>query len=136
MRKSRPTVIACAVLGIVLAAVGFFLKPARIIAGERSSVVFLRRFQEGSMRFINSVTLRPVTIRFRVHSVFSDFSMETDEETENYYTSGTYAIAPVLLRQKTSSLKLCSIQGISLSVGDDRWEIQDGCLEVTLLWTF
>lgn len=134
--KLRPTAIACAVFGIVLVAVGFFLKPARIIAGEYSSVVFFRRFQEGSIHFVNSVTSQPVTIRFRVLSVFSDFSMETDEETENYYTSGTYAIAPVLSRQKTSTLKLCSIQGISLSVGDDRWEIQDGCLEVTLLWTF
>lgn len=133
--KQPPTVIACAFLGIVLVAVGFFLRPARIITGEGSSLVFFRRFQEGSIHFVNSVTLKPVTIHFRVGSVFWDFSMETDEETENYYTSGTYAIDPVLSRQKTSALKLCSIQGISLSVGDDRWEIQDGCLEVTLLWT-
>lgn len=134
--KHRPTVIACAVFGIILVAVGFFLKPARMITGDRSSIVLLRRFQEGSIHFVNSVTLKPVTIRFRVRSVFSDFSMEADEETQNYYTFGTYAIDPVLSRQKTSTLKLCSIQGITLSVGDDRWEIQDGCLEVTLLWTF
>lgn len=134
--KQRPTVIACALFGTVLVAVGFFLKPARIMMDERSSLVFFRRFQEGSICFVNSVTLKPVTIRFQVGSVFRDFSMETDEETRNYYTSGTYAIDPVLSRQKTSVMKLCSIQGIALSVGDDRWEIQDGCLEVTLLWTF
>uniref|UniRef100_A0A832EJ23 Uncharacterized protein n=1 Tax=Desulfacinum infernum TaxID=35837 RepID=A0A832EJ23_9BACT len=134
--KNRPTAMACAVLGIILAAVGLFLKPARVVVGDRSTVVVLRRFQEGSIHFVNSVTHKPVTIRFRVRSVFSDFSMETDEETENYYTSGTYAIDPVLSRQTSSTLKLCSMQGIVLSVGDDRWEIQDGCLEVTLLWTF
>ena len=134
--KPRPTAIACALLGIVLAAVGLFLKPAQVVLGDRSTVVVFRRFQEGSIHFVNSVTQKPVTIHFRVRSVFSDFSMETDEETENYYTSGTYAIDPVLSRQTSSTLKLCSMQGIILSVGDDRWEIQDGCLEVTLLWTF
>ncbi|MEJ5363916.1 MAG: hypothetical protein WHS86_02345 [Desulfosoma sp.] len=134
--KPRPTAVACAVCGIFLAAVGFFLKPARVAVDDRSTVVVFRRFEEGSIRFVNSVTQKPVTIRFRVRSLFSDFSMETDEETENYYTSGTYAIDPVLSRHTSSSLKLCSIQGIALSVGDDRWEIQDGCLEVTLLWTF
>lgn len=132
----RPTAIACAVFGIVVAAVGFFIKPARVVTDDRRSMVVLRRFQEGSIHFVNSVTHKPVTIHFRVRSVFSDFSMETDEETENYYTSGTYPIDPVLSRQTTSTLKLCSIQGIALSIGDDRWEIQDGCLEVTLLWTF
>jgi len=134
--KHCPTAIACAVLGIVLTAVGLFLKPARVVVGDRSTVVFFRRFQEGSLRFVNSVTQQPVTIRFRVRSIFSDFSMETDEETENYYTSGTYAIDPVLSRQTSSTLKLCSMQGMVLAIGDDRWEIQDGCLEVTLLWTF
>ncbi len=132
----RPTAIACAVLGIVVAAVGFFVKPARVVTDDRWSMAVFRRFQEGSIYFVNSVTHKPVTIHFRVRSVFSDFFMETDEETENYYTSGTYAIDPILSRQTTSTLKLCSIHGIALSIGDDRWEIQDGCLEVTLLWTF
>lgn len=132
----RPAVICWMLLMFGWIAVGFLLKPAQIVGQNGSSRVLFWRYEKGTIRFVNSVTLKPVTIHFRVRGQFSDFSMETDEETENYYTSGTYAIDPVLSRQKTSSLKLCSIHGIALSVGDDRWEIQDGCVEVTLLWTF
>ncbi|MEJ5349883.1 MAG: hypothetical protein WHS46_14475 [Desulfosoma sp.] len=132
----RPTVISLTVLLLALFTVGFFLKPVRLVHEGRSRVVLLYRFQKGAWHFVNSVTLKPVTIHFQVLSQFDHFSMETDEETENYYTSGTYEIDALLSRQKTSSLKLCSVQGIVLSFGDDRWEIQDGCLEVTLLWTF
>lgn len=133
---SRPAVIGGTVLLLGLFAAGFFLKPARIVRENQAHVVFLHRFQEGSFRFVNSVTLKPVTVHFQVLSRFDRFSMETDEETENYYTSGTYEIDSLLSRQTTSSLKLCSVQGIELLFGDDRWEIHDGCLEVTLLWTF
>ncbi|ROQ92017.1 hypothetical protein [Desulfosoma caldarium] len=133
----RPAVIGCTVLLVGLFAAGFVLKPAQVVTADgRSRVVFFHRFQRGSFQFVNSVTHKPVTVHFRVLSRFDRFSIETDEETENYYTSGTYDMDALLSRQTTSSLKLCSMQGIELSVGDDRWEIQDGCLEVTLLWTF
>lgn len=133
---TRSTVIGCMVFFLGLFAVGLFIKPARIIQEGQARVVFLHRFQKGSFRFVNSVTLKPVTVHFQVLSQFDRFSMETDEETENYYTSGTYDMDACLSRQTTSSLKLCSVQGIELLIGDDRWEIQNGCLEVTLLWTF
>lgn len=133
---TRSTVIGCTLLLLGLFAVGLFIKPVRITREGRTQVVFLHRFQRGSFRFVNSVTLKPVTVHFQVLSQFDRFSMETDEETENYYTFGTYDMDTSLSRQTTSSLKLCSVQGIELLVGDDRWEIQNGCLEVTLLWTF
>jgi hypothetical protein len=133
--KLRPTV-ASLLIGVLAAGiVGFFIQPAVVIQNESKTIAIFWRYQDGSLRFINSVTGKPVLIRFRIQKAFSDFRMETDELTEQYYTAGTYTINGPLHRESTKELHCCSMKGMILSIGDRTWLIDDGCLEVRLIWT-
>lgn len=119
--------LACLLLATV--------KPALVSTGQQTGLLVLMRWQSGQIRFINSVTQKPVLIRFRVGRVFQEFSVSTDPLTEAYYTSGTYSMSEAAAAEKTPVLRFCSIGGMSLKLGFYDIEIQDGCLEVRLLWT-
>lgn len=133
--KLRPTVASILIGVFAVGIVGFFIQPAVVIQNESETIAIFWRFQHGSLRFINSVTGKPVLIRFRIRNAFSDFRMETDELTEQYYTAGTYPINAPLHRESTDMLHCCSVKGMVLSIGDRTWPIEDGCLEVRLIWT-
>lgn len=133
--KFRPTIAWLSLLALTGGVVGFFIQPAVVIQNESKTIAIFWRFQQGSLRFINSVTGKPVLIRFRIQKAFSDFRMETDELTEQYYTSGTYHINSPLHRESTKVLHCCSMKGMALSIGNRTWQIDDGCLEVRLIWT-
>jgi len=111
------------------------VKPAILRTDNHARLLVLLRWQSGSVRFVNSVTERPVAIHFRVGSTFQDFSMDTDAGTEAYYTGGTYSINEALSAESRPRLRLCSIKGITVSIGFYELQLNDGCLEVKLLWT-
>lgn len=110
-------------------------KPAVIRTDSETRLAALFRWQSGQIRFVNSVTERPVTIRFRIGSRFQAFSVVTDETTEAYYTHGLYDMPRRLADDATDRLRFCSIKGMSLTIGFYTLSVQDGCLEVALLWT-
>ncbi len=83
---------------------------------------------------MNSVTGGPVSIRFGMPWRFSGFTARTDDETENYYTAGTYRWNRRLDIERQSVLKWCSEVGISLRLGERKFEIEHGCLEAALIW--
>jgi hypothetical protein len=111
------------------------VKPAILETDNHARLLVLLRWQSGSVRFVNSVTERPVAIHFRVGSTFQDFSMDTDAGTEAYYTGGTYSINEALSAESRPRLRFCSIKGIAVSIGFYELQLNDGCLEVKLLWT-
>jgi hypothetical protein len=131
-------VVAVTGLAAGLAAAGLavaFVRPAVVATDEGTRLLLLVRGQSGRISFVNSVTGRPVEIRFRVGTLFHDFAMRTDAATEEYYTSGLYAVNDVVSRDATDALRLCSVAGIHLSLGFHDLDARDGCLEVTLPWT-
>ncbi len=110
-------------------------KPVLIRTDHETRLAALFRWQSGRIRFVNSVTDHPVTIRFQIVRRFQAFSVSTDETTEAYYTHGVYALNDIVAEESTDRLKFCSIKGISLKMGFYEIEVKDGCLEVALLWT-
>ncbi len=110
------------------------LKPAFLTTDDRTRLLFLLRWQPGTISFTNSVTQRPVTIRFRVEGRFEDFSILTDKDTEGYYSHGLYDLNEAASSQSTSTLRICSMTGICLTIGFYSIFIRDGCAEVSLLW--
>lgn len=102
-------------------------------AGQRRTV-WLWAWQGGSARFTNSVTHVPVRIDFRLGWGFDRFDMITDEKTVHYYTGGSYDIEPLLARQRTRTLDYCSIVGIDVRLGAQRFHVADGCLHLRALW--
>jgi hypothetical protein len=110
-------------------------KPAVIRTDSETRLAALFRWQSGQIRFVNSVTERPVSIRFRIGSRFQAFSVATDETTEAYYTHGLYDMNRMVAEESTDRLSFCSVKGISLRIGFYTLSVQDGCLEVALLWT-
>jgi hypothetical protein len=127
----RSLVIAGLLAGCIL----LILKPAVVKTDSHAGLLLLFRGQSGVIRFVNSVTERPVAIRFRIGSRFQDFSVATDETTEAYYTNGLYSMNEVVSKNSTEALRFCSIKGISLKLGFYDLYVQGGCLEVKLLWT-
>ncbi len=111
------------------------IKPAILESETGSRLLVLWRWQSGSLRFINSVTGQPVAIHFRVGGRFEKFFVVTDAGTEAYYTSGLYSMNESASHDTTPALRLCSIKGISLALGFYDVHLNDGCLEVRLLWT-
>ncbi len=133
MLALRHVVAGASAAAAVLAAA--VVRPAVVATDAGARVIVLLRGQSGRIRFVNSVTGRPVEIDFRVGTAFHDFAMRTDSATEEYYTSGLYAVNEVASRDSTSALRFCSVNGIHLSVGFHELDARDGCLEVTLPWT-
>jgi hypothetical protein len=122
--------------GLVLSAgLPFILRPAVVKTENHSRLLVLLRWQSGEIRFINSVTERPVRISFRIADRFRDFAAVTDETTEAYYTGGMYCMNKVLSKSATGVLRFCSIEGIHLSLGFYSLDVKNGCLEVRFLWT-
>ena len=103
--------------------------------GKQTQLLALFRWQSGNIRFVNSVTEKPITIYFRIGRVFKDFSVSTDETTEAYYTNGLYSMNEAVSKESTNILRFCTIKGISLTLGFYDFFLKDGCLEVKLLWT-
>jgi hypothetical protein len=122
------------ILGLLLICLIAGLKPAVVRTEDHSRLLVLLRWQSGQIRFVNSVTGRPVVIHFRIGGLFHDFAVKTDETTEDYYTNGLYSLNEVVAEESTDSLRFCSIKGIRLTLGFYDLEVKDGCLEVKLLW--
>jgi hypothetical protein len=129
---SKPALIIGSLLVICLLSI---LKPALIKTDNHTGLLVLFRGQSGTIRFVNSVTERPVTIHFRIGGRFQDFSVATDETTEAYYTNGLFSLNEAVSKESTEALQFCSIKGISLSLGFYDFYLKGGCLEVKLLWT-
>jgi len=91
-------------------------------------------FEKIKINFINSVTRRPVEINFRPIFYFSSFQMNTDKETEAYYTRGVYEIQEELKKEIRKSMVICSEKGIMFCVGEKCHEVKDGCAKIRLVW--
>ncbi len=124
----------CLTLGLLLICLVSGLKPAVVKTEDHYRLLVLLRWQSGQIRFVNSVTNRPVAIHFRIGGLFHDFVVSTDETTEGYYTNGLYKLNELVAKDSTDTLRFCSIQGIRLTLGFYDFDVKDGCLEVRLLW--
>ena len=124
-----------AICGITLVVLLLWVKPAVIRTGNETRLAVLFRWQTGTIAFVNSVTGQPVVIRFTIGSRFHNFSVSTDETTEAYYSHGVYDLNQAVSQESVNPLKFCSMKGISLTMGFYTLIVQDGCLEVYLLWT-
>ncbi len=121
-------------LALLLICLVVGLKPAVVKTDDHSRLLVLLRWQSGQIRFVNSVTRRPVVIHFRIGGLFHNFSVSTDETTEEYYTNGSYSLNEVVAQDCTDTLRFCSVKGMRLTLGFYDLEVKDGCLEVRLLW--
>lgn len=124
-----------AAAGLLVLAFAAAARPALITGDGAKGWILLWRGQSGEIRFVNSVTERPVEIRFRVGRRFEGFSVATDPLTESYYTAGAYAVNELASGEAVEAIRLCSMRGIDLRVGFHKRHIAGGCLEVRLLWT-
>ena len=124
----------CLTLGLLLICLVSSLKPAVVKTEDYSRLLVLLRWQSGQIRFVNSVTNRPVAIDFRIGGLFHDFVVSTDETTEDYYANGLYTLNDVLAKDSTDTLRFCSVRGMRLTLGFYDLDVKDGCLEVRLLW--
>jgi hypothetical protein len=130
MRKRFVTIC-----GITLAILLLLIKPAVIRTDNETRLAVFFRWQTGTISFVNSVTGQPVVIRFAIRGQFQDFSVSADETTEAYYSHGIYDLNQAVSCESTNRLKFCSMKGIILKMGSYTFTVQDGCLEVDLLWT-
>jgi hypothetical protein len=130
MRKQ--VVMVC---GVALTLLVLVVKPAVIRTDNETRLLVLFRWQTGQIRFVNSVTGQPVVIGFAIHNRFQNFSVTTDETTEAYYSHGVYDMNRAVSIESTNRLNFCSMKGIILKMGFYTFTVQDGCLEVDLLWT-
>jgi hypothetical protein len=121
--------------GLLAGCLLLILKPAVVHMDNHARLLVLFRGQSGVIRFVNSVTEKPVAIRFRIGGRFQDFSVVTDETTEAYYTSGVFSLNEALSKESTEALRFCSMKGISLDLGFYDLYVKEGCLEAKLLWT-
>jgi len=121
--------------GALLASLMAVVKPAILRTDNHARLLVLLRWQSGCVRFVNSVTERPVAIHFRVGGTFRDFSVTTDAGTEEYYTGGMYSMNEAVAAESLPHLRFCSIKGIAVKIGFYELHLNDGCLEVKLLWT-
>lgn len=111
------------------------VRPAVVVTEEAERRILLWRGQSGEIRFVHSVTERPVAIRFRVGRRFEDFSVAADPLTESYYTAGVHPWNERVALERTEEIRLCSMRGIDLRLGSHELHLAGGCLEVRLLWT-
>jgi hypothetical protein len=126
---------ALVIVGVLVVCLLLILKPAVVKTDDHVGLLVLFRGQSGVIRFVNSVTERPVAIHLRIGGRFQDFSVATDETTEVYYTNGLFSLNEAVSKESTDALQFCSMKGISLSLGFYDFYLKDGCLEVKLLWT-
>ncbi|MFZ3045648.1 MAG: hypothetical protein WA151_07010 [Desulfatirhabdiaceae bacterium] len=128
----KPFLTAC---GMALVLSLLVMKPAMIRTENETRLAVFLRWQTGQIYFVNSVTDQPVVIRFSLHGQFRNFSVTSDEATESYYSHGVYDLNQAVSDEATKRLNFCSMKGISLTMGFYTFTVQNGCLEVDLLWT-
>ncbi len=121
-------------IGIFILALVFCARPVRVASGEKSEVIWLWAWQRCELHFVNSVTGRPVSMRFGLPWHFSGFSAHTDPDTESYYTGGEYSWNEKLAGESTRELDYCSEVGISLRLGQFKYQIRHGCVRAAMLW--
>jgi hypothetical protein len=126
--------VSLAVILILILFVAGFVRPVRIVGNHSSDTLWLWAWQEGRIEFINSVTHRPVSIRFGVPWRFSRFSVRTDRGTEEYYTGGEYSWSEKLAKEWTRTIECCSEVGITLTLGRRVFHEQGDCLSASLVW--
>lgn len=130
MRLRWLAAAALLAIGVTAAA-----RPVLVVGEDSRRRILLWHGQSGEIRFLHSVTDRPVAIRFRVGRRFEAFSVATDPLTESTYTSGVYLWNDRAGGERTDAIRLCSMRGIDLRLGFHELHIAGGCLEVRLLWT-
>jgi hypothetical protein len=116
----------------------FFIKFSRpiIITSDRGKAFLLFwSWNKGKIEFVNSVTGAKVDIYFSLTNDFNNFYMETNAETEDYYTGGTYNINERLKNERRSALSFSSVKGIKLTLADKVFNIKNDSLKVELLWS-
>jgi hypothetical protein len=111
-----------------------YIRPVKITTDQFEKVVLLWAWDKGKVEFTNSVTGGKVKILFDVSDYFNHFQMDTDEKTENYYTSGTYDINNFLKREKKRKLFYCSVVGITISIGKFSTKVKNSCITLEVLW--
>jgi hypothetical protein len=92
-------------------------------------------WNKGKIEFVNSVTGAKVDIYFSLTHDFNHFYMQTNAETEDYYTGGTYNINERLKNERRSALSFSSVKGIKLTLADKVFNIKNDSLKVELLWS-
>ncbi len=112
----------------------FTVRILKITTDNKENLMFFWSWDKGVVEFTNSVTGGNVKIHFDLNKGFSHFNMETDEKTENYYTSGTYDINDFLKKENETSLFYCSIVGIRFQLGKYETKIKNSCLSLEILW--
>ncbi|AWR86749.1 hypothetical protein [Meiothermus taiwanensis] len=128
MLKARPWLILLA--GLLL----FSLRVVEVENEGEQRLLLLWAWTKGQVEFVNSVTQRPVLLRFGLPWRFQGFRAYTDPETEAYYTGGAYPWNQALAQEKRRELFYCSEAGLALGLGSTRLEVQGGCLRARLLF--
>jgi hypothetical protein len=126
-------------LAVIVTAILFtagFGRLVQIVGDQGSETLWLWAWQKGSVSFINSVTGRPVEIRFQIPWHFSWFSAQTDSGTEEYYTAGEYRWDRRLAQEHKKRLQYCSEVGITMILGGYVFRVRGGCLQASLVWPF
>jgi energy-coupling factor transporter transmembrane protein EcfT len=112
-----------------------FSRPIVITSGGEKNFFLFWSWNKGKIEFVNSVTGGKVDIYFSMTHDFNDFYMKTNEETENYYTDGTYNINERLKKERRKALSFSSVKGIKLTLADKVFNIKNDSLKVELLWS-
>lgn len=136
VHKIKKRTVVLFLISILL--VVFFIKFSRpiIITSDRGKNLFLFwSWDKGKIEFVNSVTGGKVEIYFSLTNDFNDFYMKTNEQTENYYTDGTYDINERLKNERRRVLSFSSVKGIKLTLADKVFNIKNDSLKVELLWS-
>lgn len=136
MHKIKKRTVVLFLISILF--VVFFFKFARpvVITSDRGKNLFLFwSWNKGEIEFVNSVTGGKVDIHFSLAHDFNNFYMETNAETENYYTDGTYNINERLKNERRRSLSFSSVKGMKLILANRVFNIKDDSLKVELLWS-
>ena len=118
----------------LFAFVFIYIRPVKITTDKKEKVLLLWAWDKGKVEFTNSVTGGKVKILFDLSDYFNHFYMDTDEKTENYYTSGTYSINKLLKKEKERELFYCSIVGIKITLGKYSTEVKNSCIQLEVLW--
>lgn len=111
-----------------------FFRPVRLTTYSNSKILFCWAWDRGNIEFINSVTGGRVNITFNLKNGFSHFEMNTDEKTEDYYTSGIYNINDILKKENRQKLNFCSIKGMDIKIGAHNIRVKNSCASLEVLW--
>ena len=105
-----------------------------VVDGQQKRYLFLSAWEQGRVEFVNSVTGKPVLLKFHLLWAFQGFQAYTDPETEAYYTAGEYSWNQSLAKERRKALAYCSEVGLALKLGSTWFRVEKGCLRLRLLW--